>query len=154
MNTDVYTHSHAHVHTKPPSGQGLTMTLKGLCLATVIATPQAGYVVSTSTLMPLCFFMSTSVRVTAMYGVNSCRYSCMVTWGFVCMCNVAYVRTTKRQQRFHQQSSGKQNNCAFDAICLWWWGDRKWDHAEGSGCVRMELIEEQGQARRRIQIAY
>lgn len=29
-----------------------------------------------------------------------------------------------------------ENNCAFDGVCLWWWRHRKWDHAEGSGCVR------------------
>lgn len=26
------------------------------------------------------------------------------------------------QQRFDRQSSGKQNNCAFHAVCLWRWG--------------------------------
>lgn len=45
-----------HLHTKPPSGQGLTLTLKGLCLAPVIATPQTGYVVSISMSMPLCVY--------------------------------------------------------------------------------------------------
>lgn len=59
-----------HFHAKPPSGQGLTLTLKGLCLATVIATPQAGNVVSTSTSMPLCVLMC----VTTMYGANSRRH--------------------------------------------------------------------------------
>lgn len=49
-------HTHLHMHTKPPSGQGLTLTLKGLCLAPVIATPQAGYVVCISTSLPLCVY--------------------------------------------------------------------------------------------------
>ena len=44
------------MQTKPPSGQGLTLTLKGLCLAPAIATPQAGYVVSISTSTPQCLW--------------------------------------------------------------------------------------------------
>ena len=83
VHTHSHTHTHTHTHTKPPSGQGLTLTLKGLCLAPVIATPQAGYVVSISTSTPLCVSW---VRVceTTMYGVNSCRHpphpELTVTW--------------------------------------------------------------------------
>lgn len=60
------TDTHSHIYTKPPSGQGLTLTLKGLCLAPVITTPQAGYVV--------CVSATLCVYETTMYGVNSCRH--------------------------------------------------------------------------------
>lgn len=44
----MYKHRQTDAHTESPSGQGLTLTLKGLCLAPVIATPQAGCAVSIS----------------------------------------------------------------------------------------------------------
>lgn len=60
----------AHIQTQPPSGQGLTLTLKSLCFATVIATPQAGYAVSTSVCEfyePKCMFAC----INTMHGVHS-----------------------------------------------------------------------------------
>lgn len=81
----VYTHT--RTHTKPPSGQGLTLTLKGLCLAPVISTPQAGYVVSISTSLPVCVYER--VCRSTIYGVNSCRHPrhlvLIVTWVRVCV---------------------------------------------------------------------
>lgn len=79
----MHTPSRIHTHTKPPSGQGLTLTLKGLCLAPVIATPQTRYVVNISMSMPLCVLWA-QVCETTMYGVNSCRHpwhlELVVTW--------------------------------------------------------------------------
>lgn len=149
--------AHLHRHTKPPSGQGLTLTLKGLCLAPVIATPQAGYVVRISMSMPQCVYEREFVWNHNVWGEllqtppapradSHMGSRARALW-------FCFVGTTEKQQ-FHQQYSEKQNNCAFDGVCLWWWGDRKWDHAEGSGCVCAELIEERGQAGRRIPITY
>lgn len=119
--------AHTHLHTKPPSGQGLTLTLKGLCLATVIATPQAGDV-STSTSMPLCVFMS--VRVTIMYGVNSCRHpqhaELIVTW--VCVhvqCGLFKCEQLRDNGSSTNKAQRRRTIVPFDGVCLWWWGDRK-----------------------------
>lgn len=111
-------HTCTHTHTKPPSGQGLTLTLKGLCLAPVISTPQAGYVVSISTSLPVCVYER--VCRSTIYGVNSCRHPrhlmLIVTWvrAFVCALGFVYVGTTEKQQQFHRQCSENRNNRAFD----------------------------------------
>lgn len=60
--TDRQTHTNFHMNTKPPSGQGLTLTLKGLCLAPVIATPQAGCDVCISTSLLLCVYEFVCVK--------------------------------------------------------------------------------------------
>lgn len=132
---------HTHTHTKPPSGQGLTLTLKVLCLAPVIATSQPGYVVSISTSRVLWARMCVCER-----NHNVCsellqtpstprswrsRGFCLHVHRGFCFCannweTTAVPPTTLREG---------ENNCAFDAVCLWWWRHRKWDHAEGSGCV-------------------
>lgn len=115
--------THLHIHTKPPSGQGLTLTLKGLCLAPVIATPQAGFVVSISTSTPLCVYERARVVCeTATYGVNSRRHprhlepDCRMGLCACVHCGLFFVWTTEKQQQFHRQCSGKQNNCAFDGV--------------------------------------
>lgn len=61
---DRQTDTQTYIHTKPPSGQGLTLTLKGLCLAPVIATPQAGYVVSIYVSAAVCLWGCVCMRET------------------------------------------------------------------------------------------
>lgn len=145
-----------HLHTKPPSGQGLTLTLKGLCLATVIATPQAGDVVSTSTSMPLCVFFECAcnhnVWSELLQTPSACRADCHMG---LCACAMwfVYVRTTERQWQFHQLSSETQNNCAFWRRLFVVVGRQEMRSCWGIR-VRKELIEERGKTRRRIRITY
>lgn len=103
-NPDMDRCKRAHIQTETPSGRGLTLTLKGLCLTTVIATPQARHAACASVPASLCD------------GVFVCELSQTLSRDrhmglFMC-----------EQQRFDPQSSGKQNNCAFHVVCLWRWG--------------------------------
>lgn len=71
----------ACVQMQTPSGWGLTLTLEGLCLRTVIATRQARYAASASVPASLC----KCVFVRLMRDGNSRRHSVVtVTW--VCLC--------------------------------------------------------------------
>lgn len=79
-------HTQSCIQTKPPSGQGLTLTLKGLCLATVITAPQAGYVLSIYVSAPVYVCVYACVGNTK-YGVNSCRHTqhpVLMLYEFVC----------------------------------------------------------------------
>lgn len=88
--------THLHVHTKPPSGQGLTLTLKGLCLAPVIATPQAGFVVSISTSTPLCVYERARVVCETANSWSELSQTpkaprAWLSHGLVCMCALWFV---------------------------------------------------------------
>lgn len=85
------------------------------------------------------FFLS--VRVTIMYGVNSCRHpqhaELIVTW--VCVhvqCGLFMCEQLRDNGSSTNLAQRRRTIVPFDGVCLWWWGDRKWDHAEGSVCAR------------------
>lgn len=85
-NTERQTHTCFHIHTKPPSGQGLTLTLKGLCLAPVIAIPQAGYVVSISTSMCLWAQVCVKPQYIEWTLADTPGTQGWLSHGFVCAC--------------------------------------------------------------------
>lgn len=122
VNTKTYRCAHIHIH-KAPSRTKAYTDIKG-----PLFSPSYRY--STGGLccvhLRLCHCVFVSVCDT-MYGVNSYRHPRHTELhGFVCtgilvLCELL----RKKKQQFHQQCSQKQNNCAFDGVCLWWWGDRK-----------------------------
>lgn len=131
-NTETCAPSYTHAE-RPPSGRGLTLTLKGLCLAPVIAAPQAGYAASVSTSKALCccvFFSFMSVSETAMYGVNSSRHPRHpVVW----VCGLFVRQSEKTVEKREKNSSSISSDDAqrsrtiapLTAFCLWRWPDRK-----------------------------
>lgn len=150
VNTKTYRCAHIHTH-KAPSRTKAYTDIKGPLFSPSYRYSTGG----------LC---CVHLRLCHCVFVSVCETQCMgwtladtlgIQSSTVCVHgHSGFVWTTEKQQQFHQQCSQKQNNCAFDGVCLWWWGDRKWDHAEGSDCVRGRLIEEPGQARSRIPITY
>ena len=123
--------THLHIYTKPPSGQRLTLTLKGLCLAPVITSPQAGFVVNISTSTTLCLGVRVCLCVKPQYmGVNSCRHprhpEPIVVW--VCVhvpCGLLLWEPTAVPPTMLR---GEEQLWLWWR-CLWWWGHRKWDHS-------------------------
>lgn len=153
---------HFHIHTKPPSGQGLTLTLKGLCLAPVIATPQAGFCCEHIYVLWHCVFMSMGKRVwnhntwgELLQTPSAPGADCRI--GFVCPFALWFVSvwTTEKQRQLHQQCSERQNNCAFDGVLfVVVVGRQEMRSCSLALCVRAGLIKERGRARRRIPITY
>lgn len=102
----------ARIPTQTPSGRGLTLTLKGLCLTTVIATLQTRYAASASVPASL----RERVFVCLMRDVNSRRRSVVtVTW--VCLCVNNSTSTDKAQ--------GNRTIVPFTAFVCGGGGDRK-----------------------------
>lgn len=102
----------ARIQTETPSGRGLTLTLKGLCLTTVIATPQARHVACASVPASLC----ECVFVYLMRDVNSRRRS-VVTITWVCLCVNNSALTDKAQ--------GNRTIAPFTPFVCGGGGDRK-----------------------------
>lgn len=96
-----------------------------------------------------------------MYAVNSCRHprhpGADGHEGFVCMCTggFVFVRTTEKQQQFHQQRSERERTIVPLTAFVCGGGDTGNEIMLRARAVcAAELIEEQGQARRRIPITY
>lgn len=150
VNTKTYRCAHIHTH-KAPSRTKAYTDIKGPLFSPSYRYSTGGFMLCASTSLSLCVCERVwhNVWGELLQTPSAYRAARVCVHG-----HSGFVWTTEKKQQFHQQCSQKQNNCAFDGVCLWWWGDRKWDHAEGSDCVRGRLIEEPGKARSRIPITY
>lgn len=101
------------METQPPSGQGVTMTLKGLCLVQLsLPNRRVALWASMSATVCLCWRLwSTKVRSELLQTLSTPKLDCLCEHTFL------YLFYPTEEQQLHQQSSQNQNNWGFDSVC-------------------------------------